>query len=31
MKLGQNLIRKFQDGGALYSAGSDYENPYNFE
>ena len=30
MKIGQNLIRKFQDGGAVYSVGDDYQNPYNF-
>ena len=31
MKIGQNLIRKFENGGAVYTAGSDYDNPYNFE
>ena len=30
MKIGQNLIRKFQDGGAVYAPTSDYQNPYNF-
>jgi len=30
MKLGQNLIRKFENGGAVYAPTSDYQNPYNF-
>lgn len=30
MNIGQNLIKKYQDGGAIYSAGEDYTNPLNF-